>query len=257
MAIRRVRNFRRRRGIRRRRGNTGRGTSRPGMVLYKSFQQMPFPRVFQTKFKTIVQGYIKAGVDASNATLQFKLNSPYLPFDQGAATGLANTTYYAGVAPNNRTVQPAGWSSLMNANLYNNYRVIGCKIRITMNNQALGDNGLVCTIIPTFLTTPANVGVALSQPYCKKMLLSEAKTNILSNYMTQHKLLGIQKRAIEFDLSGKYFGFYNAAPGAPMYWAIIFSNNDGSVTTSPVPFEIELTHYTKCWTANTGGLIET
>lgn len=246
------------RGRRTRRGRkrvTGKSTR--GMVLYKSFQQRPFPTVFQTKFKTCVQGFIKSGIGLANATLNLKMNSPFLPMYEGVSTGLTNGTYYGSVSPAPSTLYPGGYSSLANANLYTKYRVIGCKILMRFVNQSLSDNGFIVTITPTLVTSPSSSGVALEQPWTKKILCSQGKQNVISNYVTQHQIIGCKKRALEFDLSGQYEGAYNADPTKAIDWVVCFAGLDGASTVGVIPFELELTHYTKLWTANQAGLLET
>lgn len=241
----------------RRRNRRVTGKSTRNMVLYKSFQQRPFPTIFQTKFKTCLQGFIKSGIGLANATINLKLNSVYLPTYEGVSTGLANSTYYGSVSPAPSTLAPGGFSSLCNANLYTKFRVIGCKILMRFVNQSLSDNGFIVTITPTLTTTPASSGVCLEQPWVKKILCSEGKQNIISNYCTQHQILGVNKRAIEYDLTGSYEGTYATNPSVGMFWNVAFAGLDGASTTGVIPFELELTHYCKLWTINQAGITET
>lgn len=222
------------------------------LITYLAPSQMPFPPRYRTKFVTEFMGSNAAGNYAANARYFISLNSCYLPMNSG---GWPNTL------PAIATLAPTGYSSILNANLYQSARVYGSKVEIEFLPQALTDTLLVTLTPSQTSSNPASAAVAQQQPYTKKMFFSSSKTNgknnKLVNYITQHKFLGVSKRAIEDDLSGNYIQAYDAEPVNRLFWVINVITPDVTVTVAPVEFRVKVTYYVECFGATTATLLET
>lgn len=218
--------------------NANRGFSAsPTLVTYMSNGQSPFPRRYRTKFNASIYGYVAAG--STSGHFSVNLNSAYLPFAAGS---------WPNALPAIATLQPAGYSSVVNQTLYQNVRVYGSKLLVEFLPQALTDTVQVTLTPSVSAATPTSVANAMAQPYNKQLLMSSSKMNsrtgsFISNYMSQSKLLGVNKKAIEYDLSGAYTHLYNADPTNTFSWVVNLTTPDAVALATNLEYRVKLVIY--------------
>lgn len=215
-------------------GKTGATTE---VVTYQMPRQMPFPPRYRTKFTSGFFGNVAAGTISG---LYFAyLNSAYLPFTGG---GWPNPSQAL------TTIVPAGYTALVNANLYRSVRVHGSRIEVEFLPQALTDT-VISVVTPSSINTgPASVNAAIDQPYSKQLFMSSSKMNgpsgsKISNYISVPKFLGVTNSAIQNDLSGNYNHAFGAAPGIPLYWVFNWSTPDLVATAVALEYRVKITIY--------------
>lgn len=232
----------RRRGIRRpRRGGN--------LVVFnpRGHPQLPMPPRYRCKFTIANVGYFASGVAAGRMCI--KLNSSYLPFNTSADAipnplgGLVSGTYCV------------GYRSIVNANLYDLIRVLGCKIQVEFLPQALTDT-VECTVTPGVnnISVPATTFTAMAQPYTKQHFFSSSKQNARVNSITSYakvsRLLGVSTRAIMDDLSGNWTHVYNSDPNTLCYWVVNWACPDVINLATNLEYRITLTYYCECYDEN-------
>lgn len=221
------------------------------LITYMAPRQMPFPPRYRCKFTTAIYGDITGAVASGQYAVN--LNSIYQPFAGGS---------WAAALPAIGTLQPSGFSSMLNANFYRAFRVYGSKIVLEMLPQALTDT-VEAVLTPSINgVAPANTATAMSQPYSKSCFFSSSKENngkkgVLSNYITMHRLFGVSKRAIEDDLSGNYIGAYNADPAVLTQWFLTWATPDAVNISSHVQYRVIITHYCELFETAPGNFLIT
>lgn len=209
----------------------------PTLVTYMSKGQSPFPRRYRTIFHSSIYGFVAAGSTSGHFTVN--MNSAYLPWAGGA---------WPNALPAIATLQPAGYSSVVNGTLYQNVRVYGSKLSVEFLPQALTDTVQVTLTPAVSAAVPTSVATAMAQPYTKQLLMSSSKMNsrngsFISNYMSQSKLLGVNKKAIEFDLSGNYTHTYNGDPANLFYWVVNLTTPDAVALATNLEYRVKLNIY--------------
>lgn len=215
-------------------GNHGSGD----LVIYNSNKLLPFAPRYRCKMTTSIFGNVVAG---SAAGLYYcNLNSPYLPFSGGGWPAASSTI---------TTLQPAGFSSICNANLYREFRCLGSKITVEFLPQALTDTiEVALTPVNSVAVAPATTAIAMQQPYTKSGFMSSSKqngkgTSALKSYSNMYQLLGVSRAAIENDLSGNYIGAYNADPTITAQWVVNWATPDAVNLAANCEYRVSLTHY--------------
>jgi hypothetical protein len=162
------------------------------------------------------------------------MNSPLLPF----APFSWNAT-----APSKASLNATGFAALCNANLYQNFRVLGSRIKVEVAPVADIDI-LVVTVTPSAVSSsPTSVTTALGQPYTKtKMIMrgQPARDCTIINKMSVATILGVTPRSIVDDLSGQEFGSYASQPVDLQYWHVNFIREDGAVTNSTIGYIVSI-----------------
>lgn len=214
-------------------------TGNSEIVKYRpnSFIHMPLPPRFRTKVIASGFFYTSSGGGSGDYNLTFDLNTCNSCFN------FTNT----GITWNTITVanyEPAGFSQLCNSTLYRQYRVLGSSITCDITPQSVVDT-VSCSLLPSSdLNVPANLAVALAQPYSKShnMAANRAPAT-LRNYITQHKFLGVSRSAIQNDLSGNYNGSYSSGPVVPLYWKLLMETGDNQTLSAAVEVRIKIVYY--------------
>lgn len=225
----------------------------PGHVTYMANGQNPFPRSYRTKLTTSIYGFVAAGGVAAGARYYVRLNSAYAPWAGGS---------WPNGAPSIAALNPAGYSSIINANLYNSVRVYGSSITVEFLPQALTDT-IICTVTPSNASTlPLDVDDALAQPYTKQLFMSSSKMNsargsMIKNYITQHKFLGVTAGAIQNDLSGNYTHGVASYPVETFYWVVNIATPDATALATPLEYKCKVTYYVECYNETAPRLIQT
>lgn len=223
------------------------------IVVYKSFQQNPYPQRYRCKFTTAFYGAIAAGT-ATGSYFAW-MNSAYLPFNTGGWPGAASGLSIA-------TLQPTGYSAMVNVNLYNSVRVLSSKITVEFLPQALTDTVEVVVVPCRSNSVPASVQVALSQPWARHHFMSSSKMNtkngsMITNYISQHKFLGVSFDAIKNDLSGNYTHAYNTNPAVDFLWSVQWGTPDAVNLATALEYRVKLVHYVELYNNTSATLVQT
>jgi len=149
------------------------------------------------------------------------------------------------------TAQCIGYSELKA--IYNNWRVYGSKISVTLTPQALTDT-VQLAVLPSYNSIISeSLATVQQQPFAKSMQVSSSRGSgrPLTNFITQHKLAGVRRQAIEDDLSGKFA----ANPGNPSVtatWNIFWETPDGVNLATNCTYNVKLTYFVEWFESNAG-----
>lgn len=236
-------------------GNKTRATRE--MITFMSPKQMPYPQRYRTKFTTSVQGNLATtGAAKINGQFFVRLNNPSQPFNDSQLDGTVNV--YANFLPATATLQPAGLTSMFNTNQYQKMRVYSSRIEVNFIPLAISDP-INVTITPSLNNaTPALASSALEQPYTKQCVFDASRSRSkLSNYITQHTLIGCTKRAVEDDLSDKFTVTTGSTPGIPLYWVVNWSMVDNVAFSANILVVIKVIHYVEMFANYDAAMPET
>lgn len=128
--------------------------------------------------------------------------------------------------------------------LYNNYRVMGSKIKVTF--MAKDDTTGIGLVYPTqYSTWPTALGTYLELPYCRwksETGHGAGGKTIVRAYMSTAKLLSQNKQSVlsRDDLAATF----GSNPIGLWYWVVGFNNiDDGTVNQG---FIIDVVYYVRC-----------
>lgn len=224
-------------------------------LTYFAPGQMPFAPRYRTKLTLAFYGNIATGFINNSAGLYIlKLNAAFVP---------ANSGNWPNPAPAIATLQPGGYSSLANTNLYRTVRVYASKVELEVIPETSTDPVEVCITPSTAAGAPASTGAAMEQLYTQQKVFNAGKAvgkqgdDRLKTYMTQHKFLGCTARAIEDDLSGTFAHAYNGNPGVPMYWIVNIATISGAATTAPISYTVKVTYWVELYNSTGAIALET
>jgi hypothetical protein len=197
---------------------------------------------------TAIRGNIPAG---TGPVLRYiRLNSCNTPF-AGAS--------WPAALPAIGTLNPTGFSKLCNANFYQNFRVLGSRVKIEVAPVADIDV-MVTTVTPSLLnSTPVDTASAQAQQFTVTKIIQRgqpAKDSTLVNKISCATLLGVPERAIKDDLSFNNTGSYAQNPLVVSYWIVNMVREDGAVTNSNIGYRVVLEHDVEFWGDSTGQDIE-
>lgn len=220
------------------------------LVIWKNPRSKdPFPQRFRTVMHTAIQGSVPVG---TSSNLYFvRGNSAYLPFVGGAwGSGL----------PGIGTLNPTGYSNLVNNNFFYKWRVMSSKIRVQFAPQAAVDT-IVVTVTPSFNSaTPASTQAALTQQFTKYKTIGENQpesSQTITSEMHTHRLLGVRRQAILDDLSGQFFGNAASTPANVWAWVVNFQVIDAAVSINKIPYTCEVMHEIELFGDSTAADLET
>lgn len=181
---------------------------------------------------TSVEGYVAPGT--GDQRYFCVMNTGITPFNGG---GWTNST------PAIATVKPTGWSNICNVQMYETFRITASRISVTFAPEAQVDSVNV-TVTPSFLNSqPASTALAIGQAFTRNALIVEGQprsSNTVVNKVSLSMLLGVSEKAIQDDLSARFYGGYNTNPSILAYWVINFNVVNGTVTINNLPWVIEL-----------------
>lgn len=179
-----------------------------------------------------IAGWIPAGTGTNQYFVRG--NSVYLPWIGGN---------WANALPAIATTNPQGYASLVNADIYQKWRVISSRIKIQLQPEAAVDN-VICSVTPTFLAAqPATVEKALAHEFSRSANISMSQptgSQTIVNKITTHRLLGVRKQALLDDLSGQYIGATAATPLLTWSWLINFDTSDKTVTINRLAYRVDM-----------------
>lgn len=228
------------------------------LVIYRNPKSIPFPSRYRCRLETNIYGYIPAATAPGSAGVTYTalLNQAYQPYNSTSIPPNSN--------PVANTVNPTGYSSFANANLYTNVRVLSSRIKVEFLPESLLDT-IQVVLVPTVGAPGRNVSDWINQPFAVQGLMSSSKDDHnsrrggseLISSMTQHKLLGVSPRAIMDDLSGNYIHVYNSSTPVPMFWQIGWTTPDGSATVANIKYRFILEHYVEMFDPFVGATLDT
>lgn len=217
------------------------------MIRYEPtvLRNIPFPSHYRTKLMCSVYGNAPSSALSGTVQWAIPMNSSITPFGQVTPITSGSPVVYAG--PSVATHQCTGFSTLCNTNFYRNFRVHSAKLEVDVMPQANGDN-VVVTITPSVAATlPASVGTALSAAFTKTATFGNARSNatnkgLLSLSMSQHKFIGVSKRAIDDDLSNNYIGQYSVNPVNELWFVVNLNTIDNAIFTNALEFRFRVSY---------------
>jgi len=212
-----------------------------------SKNMFPLPLRLRTYFRTAIHGYYDSGAVGYRNNIHF--NRLLSPFDV-SSNPMPNIVGFP------VTVNPTGYLTIVNVNLYQYVRVIGCSIKMTIRPEALSDSCGLSITGTRVLDTPDSFKQAQAFPNTRKSVFASSvtpsgdatKRSELKLSLSQAQLLSTKEKAIEYDLSRNYTHGYNGNPNIPNYFCINMESLDGQALSREVPYSIELTHHVELWT---------
>lgn len=220
------------------------------MIKYIAGPGQFVPPRLRTKFNCSAKVILASGMTTTDGAIYANVLTTPL-----------NNSYQAmwvNAIPSHLLVSPVGARSLLNANLYRDYRVYGCKMSVTALAEDPTDS---CEFIIIPVTETAASGVSLlsiqelrSEPFAKYGMLTNARPYRASGYMTTSRIYGVAKKAIEYDVSGSFIGNY-VAPTVPTnkwYWWVFTQTSDLGPTVGDVSIVVNMTFYAELFNPTYG-----
>lgn len=222
--------------------NFGNGRS---VVVYKpGIIRSPLPMQYITKFVASAFMYSTSGAATGDYTFNFKLNSMYHPFANAAPAGVTYNTI------NIATYNPAGYGTLLDADVYTTYTVIATLFEFDVIPQSVSDPVSVAVTASRTGSVPASVAASLSKPWTKSMAFVSGRNYRegdypLKMYIPIHKFLGIPKSFYMYDTSGQWDGSYNTDATNTLELVANVETGDNAVLSSPLEFRVRITYYAR------------
>lgn len=211
-----------------------------GMISYMAPLQQPMPPRYRCKFSIGAQFNVDPAQNVASGSFRVDMNNIREPFSPSGLDAVPYANFAPGTAA---TLNPANYSALVNAQLYQKYRVYSSKMILKVIPSAQADTVMV-TVVPALSTTgPTSTGTALAQPFCKSRLFQSSQIGVISNYIAQHTLAGTTRRAIEDDLSNRYMGRYTNDTIEQFYWFVNWNTVDAINLSTPLIFEVKMEYY--------------
>lgn len=227
------------------------------VVNYMVPRQMPWPPAYRTKLTMNWMARISVGdLPATGGPYVYiGLNYIYLPINNSTWAG--NLPFTVTSSIDDAILQPTALAQFAptSGQLYRNWRVYSSKLSITGAPTNPLDY-FELTITPSrLLGVPANVGVAMAQPYTRTLTSFTGKgPSTVSNYITVHKLMGVSPQAIQDDLSAQLTGSYTGTlPGTPFYWIVNIQTLDGTQNDGIIDFMFKMTYWVEFLNPSSAG----
>jgi hypothetical protein len=229
------------------------------MVLYKPISNSPLPPKFRTMFTCNISGIINSGAFAFS-TYSVGLNSCYEPFNVTGAT----TAFPATMFPAKASLDPTGYTSILNQYAYRQCRVLASRIQVSMGTSATTDT-LSVSVAPSIITgQPTSTWISRQQPFAKNAVFTYAQDprgdlntqNQIDTYVTVAQVLGVRPEAILDDLSGNYYHAYNNFAGQQMTWTINWNTEAATNLGNEAFFECKVRYWVELFELNVGGMTE-
>lgn len=189
-------------------------------------------------------GSVASGGD-TNGSYAAWMNQIETPFN---TTGAGYTAFPNPLGLTLATANPIGWSQLIA--IYGNYRVYGSKIAITFTPNAQADT-IQVTLIPSYSNiSSVSQAELMQQPFAKNAMISSSRGSgrPLTNFITQHKLAGVRRQAIEDDLSGKFSANgTGAGPTVVAVWNVLWETPNGAMLNQPLDYTVKMTYFVEFW----------
>lgn len=213
------------------------------VVSYITDRQQPWAPQYRCKLILEVTGNIASGA----ASGVYQVRSNYLALPLNTANPLPNP-----IGVNVSTANPIGWKQLFA--IYQSHRVYGSKIAWTLTPSALTDTVQAC-IIPSY-NDPHSVSLAEAQqnPFAKSMQISSSRGSgrPLTNFITQHKLAGVRRQAIEDDLSSNFTSVEGTAPAQVSTWTLYWETPDAANLATALNYNVKITYFVEFFNQEAG-----
>jgi hypothetical protein len=180
--------------------------------------------------------YSSSGVGTGTLNLSVSLNSAFVPFNTGAMTGL--TPVWRAF----NSAQPIGYSTLANANVYNQVRVLRSTIFVNVIPDSVTDS-VFCIVAPSNNLSATNSAISNSRMAASAIMSTGRPPPTeygVVNSVDIAKFFGVPREALMDDLSQEFSHPYNNIPLNPLYWNIAINTSDNSTFGSPIGVDIRL-----------------
>lgn len=235
------------------------------VITYMVPRNMPFPPRYRTKMSFGLFGSIFAGgLDTiGRGQVYVGLNYLYHPINNATWNLTGPVTVNSGIPPN--VLQPTGYDQIAPTTgfMYRKWRVYASKISMSLTPETPTDY-MEVSITPSQITSsPIDVGAAMAQPYTRSKFFATGKaignpSDILSSYMTVHKIAGVTSSAIQNDLSGQFIG--NSSGGLPTtqyYWVVNFAKVNYTDNTLSIDLNMKVTYWVEFFDLSAANLPDT
>jgi len=196
----------------------------------------PFPAKMRARLCCEMFSYTSSGAGTGTLNLSIALNSAFQPFNTGILSGL--TPVWRSFS----TAAPIGYSTLANANVYTNVRVLKSTLFVNVIPDSVTDSVFVI-ITPSSNHNPTNSAISNSRMAASAVLSTGRPPPTefgVVNSVSIARWYGVPERAVREDLSGEFSHPYNNVPLTPLYWGIAVNTSDNSTFGSPVGVDFRL-----------------
>lgn len=170
-------------------------------------------------------------------TSNWNVIRPYCEQDSGYITDIKNI--FPGDADK---FVPLGTGVTGSTPPFNSYRVFSSTVRLELENNlttADSDTNMTAAIWPVSVNTSVftasnkvglypSIADFLDEKFIKVKNIVQGQKTFLRNGISQHKLLGCNKEAIEDDMSQNYAHVGGSGPAIHSYWMIAIENPQGA-----------------------------
>ncbi len=203
----------------------------------------PFPPRFVTRF-TCEADYKIAAASGSITTGYVYGNSLFTPFYN--VNGAAATLPYTHLGPATAaTLQPSGATSLLNSNLYSDYKITRSKISIVLLPGPACAN-VEATIAPSIATNqPSTIYIAKTAPYSKSAMFTStggAANRALTVQISPPQFFGLSRLQGKADV-GEFMQTFSSSLQTPLFafvWSIFLQTCDGNQTVAASLLRVRL-----------------
>lgn len=220
-------------------------------ILYRGLKNTAIPPTYKTKFSIYAAVSLAGGlVSTKGAILANVLTHPFNNAINGFWTGLVPPTY--------ATLNPTGLSSLLESNVYSQYRVYATKLKLSLS--CAGTDTILFAVLPinqsaAAATYAGNTYYTISgQPMCKHTTATAARSGIINMYCPTHLIWGVPYQSVRDDVSGAYVGTVATLPVDPWYYMVWIQAVD--TADDNVTIQAELTFYAELFSPQYGQLLE-
>jgi len=240
----RSRRFRKNKGVRSSADGQGEAkiSSGPQMttvrIPMKLGNHCPLPMRLVTNFTA--SGYFSLAAATASYAVQFKLNSPRLPF----------VTVPAGMTWNNLTpasFQPPGFGILVGSNLYVQGIVQSALVELDFVPQSVLDSVVVGGVPSVTSGVPASVGAMITRPWSKQQTFASGRMQALGDYPWRHqiepyKFLGIPKSLYDNDQSSQFTFSPSSDPVTQVIYQLQIETGDAANLTQALEGRVRITY---------------
>lgn len=204
------------------------------LVWHPGKSLSPYPQRFQTKF--YLEGEYKVAIATASLTKGgvpacYPTNCLY----PGGSSAFPSYTFLGPATE--ATLNPAGFSGLCNANLYQFGELLKSTIRVRLMPTTAA-NSCACTIMPGVGSAPSDIYTARLQPFAKNGSFNANKPNQnqdrqgwMSHSMTPQQFAGLSRLEAKADFASLSFA-YNQAPSFGFSWYVYLQTETGDVTAT-------------------------
>lgn len=259
--VKRKRMNRRRKPLHARRGKKklpGHITSKQ-VMLYKAPNHNPFPLEYIVPLKSVFYGnFLTGGVNpvgfaggpSNQCAVNLMSRQPFI-YGFNGVNGLLSVS---------TALQPAGFATLCNANMYYYYQVLSATVKFAVTPLVNLDQCITTQTTSASVIAPLNCMAAIDQPWTKRQdykVFTTPKWNIQTTPIG--KYLGIDPKVYRNEQVVTHssgveispISAYNATPTMNLWSVINLITENNSSLTFQLPFQCEVTQLYRFFNLNT------